>query len=78
MAEPERPRQSGPASARTLLLVLSGGGAAAGAAGFFTGLLSSTVPFQILGWGVAAGCALVVIVRTARAVIARFPWGGAR
>jgi len=69
---------SGPTSVRTVLLVLGGSTAGAGIAGHLTVVLSSTAPFEILGWLIVGGCVLVAVVKLGRAVGARLPWGGSR
>ena len=73
-----KPGPSGPTSVRTVLLVLGGSAAGAGIAGHLTVVLSSTAPFEILGWLIVAGGVLVAVVKLGRAVAARLPGGGAR
>jgi len=70
--------QSGPTPVRTVLLVLGGSTAGAGIAGHLTVVLSSTAPFEILGWLIVGGGVLVAVVKMGRAVAAYLPGSGAR
>ncbi|WP_106365843.1 hypothetical protein [Glycomyces artemisiae] len=73
---PARTRAPGPAPVRTVLIVLGSAVGGTGAAGYIAGLVSSTVPFQILGWGALGAGVLVLVVRLARAIGGRITGGG--
>lgn len=75
-AAPTRTRPAGPAPVRTVLIVVGSSAAAVGAAGYVAGLVSSALPFQILGFGAIVAGFLVVIVRTARFVAGHITDGG--
>lgn len=72
-ASPSRTRAPEPTPIRTVLIVVGASAAGLGAAGFAAGLLSSTLPFQILGWGAVGGGVLVLVVRAARWVAGHIP-----